>query len=189
MFSIEQVALRSTNIERDIERYIAQGHTDWIRDRVHAVHLFTNGRQGWAQHLGSEFEVGLAFNYSIVQGQEFELIQLHSGMTYQFLETGLRMSHFGYHVVDQSMDPAVEDSLLVEIKRLVALGGVPIQVSQTTTHKGTSKRYRYAYVAGMVGYDRDVPIKIIQRIEPPSSPARLSKSLADGKDLFACLEA
>lgn len=188
MFSIEQVALRSNNIERDIERYALQGHSEWIRDRVHAVHIFTNTKHGWTQHLGDEFEVSLAFNYTIVQGQEFELIQLHSGMTYQFLETGARMSHLGYHIADQCLDPSVEDTLLAELKRLTALGAVVIQVSQTTTHKNTSKRYRYAYVTGMVGYERDLPVKIIQRIEPPSSPSKLAKSVSDGWSLFAGLD-
>lgn len=188
MFSIEQVALRTTNIARDIEKYKAHGHTDWIQDRVHAVHLFASHKHGWAPHLGQDFEVSLAFNYTMLQGQEFELISLHDGMTYQFLEQGPRMSHLGYHVADQSLDPAVRDTLLVELERLQALGGVVVQVSQTTTHKNTSKRYRYAYVTGLLGIDRDVPIKVIQRIEPPSSPGRMARSVSEGRELFSCLE-
>lgn len=193
MFSIEQVALRSSDIDRDIDRYIKLRHREWVQDRVHATHLYVDPSGGLPNLLGSEFEVRLAFNYTIISGQEFELIQPIDGRTVQLLDwvtsntTRHRLSHLGYHVEDQQMDPSMEDTLLTELKLLQDAGGRVLQISQTTMHQNTSRRYRYAFVAGVLPGDQETLVKVIQRLIPPSSPSKLERSMADGRELFACL--
>lgn len=193
MFSIEQVALRSSDIDRDIDRYIQLRHNEWVQDRVHATHLYVDPNGGLSSLLGKDFEVRLAFNYTLIQGQEFELIQPIEGCTVQLMDwipgmsTQHRLSHLGYHVEDQQMDPDMEDTLLVELLRLQAAGGRVLQISQTTMHQNTSRRYRYAFVGGVLPGDQETLVKVIQRLIPPSSPSKLEKSMAEGRELFACL--
>jgi len=191
MFTIEQTALRSSNIDADIARYIHFGHNDWVRDQVHATHLYIDPTGGWPRILGEDFEVELAFNYSIITGQEFELIRLLNGMTCQLEDQRAeqseahRLSHVGYHVQDQIV--LGDDTLLVELQKLQSLGGRVLQISQTTMHKNTSRRYRYAFVAGVMPGDKELLVKVIQRIDPPSSPTKQQASINSGKALFECL--
>ena len=193
MFSIEQVALRSSDIDRDIDRYIQLRHNEWVQDCVHAAHLYVDPTCGLSALLGDDFEVRLAFNYTVIQGQEFELIQPINGRTVQLMDwtpgmpTQFRLSHLGYHVEDQQMDPAMEDTLLAELRRLQEAGGRVLQISQTTMHQNTSRRYRYAFVKGVLPGDQETLVKVIQRLIPPSSPSKLEKSMAEGRELFACL--
>lgn len=179
MFVFDQIAVRSINIDNDVSFLQGQGHSDWVRDRVHAVHLYGAP----AFNLGEEFEVSLAFNYDVFRGQEFEIIQLHSGRTAQLREhvSGPGgISHFGYHIENQG-EPEAEDSLTRELRRLRNDHKLDVvQVSQTISHTGTKTRYRYAFAFfAPIG----APIKIIQRLNA-SSPR---STVEAGKEMFQWL--
>jgi hypothetical protein len=187
MFEFEQIATQTYDIDYSIQKMGEMGHHNWVRDTVHAQHIFV--AKGLKEDLGDEFTVKLAFNYEVFPTHEFELIQLTSGRTVQLpvrqiAFTGgcnisnplTSISHFGYHVDDQN--DFGEDTLLREIKRVCALGAELCQISQTVDHANTPKRYRYAFVMfPAVG----APVKIIQRL---SRDAEVS-SLKQGIELFA----
>jgi len=180
MFKFDQIAIRTSNINRSIDSLTLQGHTNWVRDTVFASHLFVRG----GLNLGFNFEVHLAFNYEIFEGQEFELIQLVNGKTIQ-LADGRRdiLSHFGYHIQDQDAKfPDDHDTLVRELHHLRDRGLEVLQVSQTETHQNTGRRYRYAFA-----YHPEVgaPIKIIQRLLPVKDNAA---SVAQGKEMFKWLQ-
>lgn len=178
MFQFDQIAARTTNIDKAVDDLKRLGHQPWVRDTVEAVHLF--GHPAFV--LGDAFKVRLAFNYELFPGLEYELIQIISGRTCQLTEAvheTTSMSHFGYHVPDPAMDVNGRDHLVDELKRLEALGMVVAQVSQTVDHEGTSKRYRYAFVFfPTIG----APIKIIQRITD-------AMTVEQGREAYAWLSA
>lgn len=187
MFKFDQVAVQTVDVSRDIERLGALGHTQWVRDVVHAVHIHADPRF----ELGDEFKVQLAFNYELLPGIEFEFIRSLFGRTCQ-LRLGQPLSHWGYHVKDQSSDlPGDSDPLVAELRRLAKSGLVIPQVSETVDHAGTSKRYRYAfaYVEAL-----GAPVKIIQRLAPSTVPDNsaeqrraVAESTLQGRAQFAWL--
>lgn len=158
MFTFDQTALAVPSVSAAVKELMARGLLTWIRDTVHATHLYAPG-------LGERFTVHLAFNYDLVAGQEFELIQLTQGKSVQFgprtnMAMGLpALSHFGYHVQEQEPDKL--DALESELRTLVASGLRVTQLSQTLEHTGTQRRYRYAFVDVPV---LGAPVKIIQRL-------------------------
>lgn len=182
MHIFDQVAMRSADINADIDMFKAQGHHDWVQDVVEAEHILVHPK--YKDRLGERFHVQLAFNYSLVPGTEFELIELIDGMSVQLL-TDDRISHFGFHTARDQRDDGTVDSLLEELQRMKSFGCEVLQISQTVSHLNTHKRYRYAFING--GMAGDVPVKIIQRIIPIKN-SKIAKSLQEGRELFAsCL--
>lgn len=149
MRAIEQIAIKTRDITQRIKTLesiypfhdpsIAES-TKWVLDKVHAVHIYLHPEY-IRQPVGSGFEVQLAFNYDIIPGRELELIQLLTGETVQLMEgePGEGLSHLGYHIRDT-------DRLLKELNWWNTLGHIVTQVSITTDHTGTSKRYMYAFI-------------------------------------------
>ena len=184
MLIYDQVAMRTTSIDAQIEIYKQLGHPEWLRDTVDAVHIYKSTlADDLYRTLGESFKVGLAFNYSIIPGVEFELLEMLGGSTYQTVMPG-RMSHFGYHTKTDQAESG-QDSLLLEcLQWQHGYGARVIQISQTVLHKGTGRRYRYAYVQG--GLTGDIPVKIIQRLLP-LKVSEIEASLKQGRELFACL--
>jgi hypothetical protein len=174
---IEQVAVRTADMNRSLVEMTAMGYNAWVEDVVRAEHLYVHPMH--RRQLGDDFTVRLAFNYRIVKGQEFELIQLLNGSTYQLTVCPALLSHFGYHVENQSMDSG--DALEQELVRWQRdLNGHVVQISQTVHHDNSAVKnfYRYAFIVSTLG----VPIKIIQRLRPSMPP-----TVAEGKDQYAWL--
>jgi len=185
MLSFDQVALHTKNIDETIRQFKITGHREWIQDTVHAEHIFKH--KSMADELGERFVVRLAFNYDVIPGNEikpgieFELIELIDGRSYQIANDAQVLSHFGYHTKTDQAETG-PDSLLTELLHLQSLGFEVMQISQTTSHTGTGRRYRYAYVDRRLG----APVKIIQRLLPIKS-TELQHSLRQGRELFECL--
>jgi hypothetical protein len=183
MLIYDQVAQRTPDIDAQVELFSSFGLKQWVRDTVDAVHIYLHPEfQTTVPSTVGQFKAHLAFNYELMQGIEFELIELVDGYSFQTMEPG-RMSHFGYHLKRDQTDQG-PDSLLEELQRMRVHGFMPMQVSQTVAHVGTGRRYRYAYVTG--GLTGGIPIKIIQRLLPMKT-SETDKSLAAGRELFACL--
>jgi len=156
MRAIEQIAIKTRDIEARIKSigwlFPFNGHpvTDhmskikhpiiWVHDQVNAVHVYSNPDYTLPA-VGSGFEVRLAFNYDLIEGSELELIQLISGHTVQFdtKHEHEGLSHFGYHIRDG-------DRLRAEIEWWNTFKFSCAQVSATTSHTGTEKRYLYAFI-------------------------------------------
>lgn len=191
MIKVEQVALRTDDIQAQVEQLQHLGHVQWIRDTVEAVHLFKD--ESVSNLLGDSFKVHLAFNYDFIVGTEvpreeavigieFEVIQLISGYTWQLFSEGRphRISHLGYHTKRDQAEQG-SDSLMNECLLLQSMGLRVMQISQTVAHANTQRRYRYAFVTGdMTG---GIPLKIIQRLLPKGP----FSTVEQGRKLFACL--
>lgn len=179
MLIYDQVAQRTSDISAQIELFKSFGLQQWVRDTVDATHIYLSSEVDLVE---PSFQAHLAFNYELIPGVEFELLELVKGYSYQVAEPG-RMSHFGYHLKrDQS--ESGPDSLLEELQRMRTFGIQTMQVSQTVAHKNTSRRYRYAYVQGHL--TGGIPIKIIQRLLPRKA-GEVEASLIQGRELFKCL--
>lgn len=161
MRSYEQIAIRTSDIDKRIERVgvlhpyfgsqtpypeIGYANTKWVRDEVHAEHVYVHpAYMGGRVTAGMTFGVRLAFNYQLIPTRELELIQLLHGDTVQLRQDrGLvvgdeGLSHLGYHVPDGYR-------LRQEIRYWNDQNFVCAQVSCTTVHSGTSKRYVYAFI-------------------------------------------
>lgn len=177
MMIIEQVAMRTDDMESQLQGFATMGHLEWVRDRVEAVHLYRD--ESVMARLGEHFQVELAFNYTFIPNVEFELIQLMHGQTWQLMDTpSHRISHFGYHTVKDQADNGQTDSLLEELRMLQLSGLTVMQVSQTVAHRNTQRRYRYAFATGQ--HTGGVAVKVIQRLLPKAA-------VNDGMELFACL--
>ena len=181
MLIYDQVAVRVPNVDTALVHMAALGHHNWVRDTVDAKHLYL------AQeiHVHSDgFKVELAFNYGLIPGTEFELLELLEGITVQAVDGYRgRMSHFGYHLqTDQCAEGP--DTLLIELQKLHNMGMKTLQVSQTVRHKNTARRYRYAFVNGDLS--GGIPVKVIQRMLPMKM-SEIDASVAAGRELFACL--
>jgi hypothetical protein len=167
MRPIEQIALKVVDRDRaitaigDVLPITGAGEPmKWIRDRVSAVHVYLNSNYT-KEAVGSGFSVALAFNYELMPLKELELIQLLTGFTVQLpsdenFNGGL--SHLGYHIKDG-------DSLFNELLWWNAGGYRVAQVSVTTDHTGTTKRYMYAFVDTRA--EVGVFTKVIARIQHP----------------------
>jgi hypothetical protein len=152
MRAFEQIALKTRDITQRIKDvgpiYPFNGHmtrnaepTKWVLDRVHAVNIYLHPDYSCAA-VGTGFEVQLAFNYDLIPGRELELIQLLSGETVQLRgdeSDNEGLSHLGYHIPDA-------DDLRRECEWWSVLKRTVVQVSVTTDHSGTSKRYMYAFI-------------------------------------------
>jgi hypothetical protein len=181
MLIYDQVAQRTRDINAQVEIFTMLGLSQWVIDTVDAVHIYKHAAV--YNELGESFRAHLAFNYEILPGIEFELLELVQGKSWQVMDDGGRMSHYGYHLKRDQSDTG-PDSLLEELQRLRTKGILTMQVSQTLLHKNTSRRYRYAYVTGdLTG---GIPIKIIQRLLP-MKVSEMDKSVLQGKEMFACL--
>ena len=149
----EQIAIHVPDVDEAVERYVKMGFGKWVQDMVSAHNVFADLE---SLH-GSSFVVDLAFNYNIVPGKEFELISPVEGRSCQ-LQACPSLSHMGFHVED------LESVLL----RWSDGGYVISQLTQTTHHTGTKRRYWYAFVDAwkQLGYF----VKIIQRFEEGTIP-------------------
>jgi hypothetical protein len=182
MLNIGQIALRTSDINKTVRRYVSSGVHEWIRDTVDAMHIYLH--PSIKELMGSSFRVHLAFNYDVMAPLEFELLELIVGQSYQ-LNTPGQLSHFGYHCNDQIKNDTL-DTLVKELQDLQEEGFTVMQVSETVFHTGTRRRYRYAYVNDRLG----CPIKIIQRLVGHASKTPVvNESIAQGKELFTCLSA
>ena len=192
MLAYEQVALKCNNIDKQIAHWAEMGQEEWVRDTVDAVHIFLDPMVQKEMELNGpaeSFQVRLAFNYHILEGLEFELLEHVTGQTWQ-LGPHLKgpISHFGYHVPDpeEGQLNTGADSLLQELIRLSGRGMKVKQISQTVVHSNTPRRYRYAFVSG--NKTGGVPVKVIQRITKDASKRfDAEKMLKAGREMFACL--
>lgn len=147
---IEQVAIVVPDIDVAVGLYDRLfGTTKWVRDDVEAANV--GGSLG-----GSKFSARLAFNYELVPGKEFELIQIVSGRS---IQQNLRpayapgLSHLGLHVEDI-------DAWLAERPEFASVG--MHQMVMTRNHSGTSRRYRYALLK--TERTHGFVLKLIQRV-------------------------
>ena len=185
----EQIAFRTNDIRAhasELQKRCAAA--PWIYDLVDAVHLFAA-----EPRLGDSFQVELAFNYTLFPDKELELIQLKDGMTVQlplqvdagFAEPTLMntqvLSHFGYHLPDLDGEATQDQQMVTELQEWIRQGYKVRQLSQTVVHKGTRKRYRYAFAdtRRLIG----AWTKIIQRLSFPSN----EESIARGREAFTWL--
>lgn len=162
MRPIEQIAVVSQDIERHRDFLtIPHSRNKWTVDTVEALHVAPS------HVLGQSFKVRLAFNYHIVKGKEFELIQLLEGWTIQLYVPGTYryergLSHLGYHVADQKRSP---DALKDEVTSWAQRGFPCHQISETIGHTGkVPGRYRYAFIDTRMVLG--TWLKIIQRLKP-----------------------
>ena len=185
----EQVAFRSNSIrEHAMELQRKCGAVPWVFDLVDAVHLFALPR------LGDSFQVELAFNYTLLTDAELELIELRNGQTIQLPEEGAfsgqpderlmgpqTLSHLGYHLPDVEGEAEQDSQMVTELQLWIQRGCPVHQLSQTVVHKGTKKRYRYAFAdtRHLVG----TYTKIIQRLSFLSD----EHSIARGREAFRWL--
>ena len=174
----EQIALRTFDIDNRLHnlrtvypfnnRSLAPT-SKWVRDTVHAVHVYTNPHYLSAA-IGSAFSVHLAFNYDLIPGKELELIQLIDGQTVQLPEDDddrEGLAHLGYHIPDHEL-------LVHELHWWIQQRHTVAQVSVTTDHTGTSQRYMYAFIDTRVRIG--VWTKVISRI---AHPHRLEELMED----------
>jgi len=149
MRPVEQIAFRTANMDHAIAG-IHRVHpfipytpleTKWVTDRVTAVHVYTHHDYfTHGVHPGDLFNVKLAFNYDLIPGRELELIQLMSGITVQLPGNHTSgLSHLGYHIPDGAI-------LYDEIQWWKDRNFPCAQISATTEHSGTEKRYLYAFI-------------------------------------------
>lgn len=186
----EQVAFRSHNLRQHASDLTKRcGAAPWIFDLVDAVHLFAADPA-----VGHEFQVELAFNYTLIPNSELELIQLRQGRTVQLEDLGDRepleggrvmgpqtLSHLGYHLADIEGEDEQVAQMIAEMQLWIRNGYPVVQLSQTVVHSGTKRRYRYAFVdsRAIVG----TYTKIIQRLSFPSD----SDTIANGRTAFKWL--
>lgn len=139
MLAIEQIAYPVANIEI-AKKFWSEGkeNVSWSNDRVVSTILFSVIKDA----IRSEFCVDLAFNYSIIPGREFELLQVISGTVIQKMYSNVVLGHVGYHIKDNDLF-----AMHKEIKQWNVLGFPTLQVSITKSHTGvTGRRYLYALV-------------------------------------------
>lgn len=166
MFLIEQIAHRTTDMEQTLRSLAARGlinRESLVQDHVKAEQLYLHPSLGRPHLPDSSFAVELAFDYNLIPKVELEFIQLKSGYTVQLSDeygTGF-MSHYGYHVEDWKED---SDALADTLCTFGGQGYTILQVSQTTSHSGTPRRYRYAFVD--MRETLGVNLKVIQRVRP-----------------------
>lgn len=156
MFTIEQIAFETTNMDETIRAYAFLAGVDpasWVRDDVEALHLY------YPEMTGRTFAVALAFNYTHIPTRELELIQQRSGHSCQLMSRpDARLAHVGYHTADEDNAP---NALVQEIAAFRTVGCPLVQLSATLAHTGTKKRYAYAFVDTRT--INGVYTKIIQR--------------------------
>jgi hypothetical protein len=184
----EQVAFRTNMLrEHSMELQRKCGAAPWVFDLVDAVHLFA------LPHLGDSFQVELAFNYTLLTDAELELIQLRHGLTVQLplqADAGFAdgpilnpqvLSHLGYHLPDVEGEAEQDQQMVAELQEWIRAGCPVHQISQTVVHKGTKRRYRYAFAdtRKLVG----VYTKVIQRLSFVSD----EHSIARGREAFRWL--
>jgi hypothetical protein len=160
----EQIALKTLDVSKrakELDRvypfFLEQSDKSlWVMDHVHAVHVYLHPRY-LRQPIGSAFEVRLAFNYDIVPTKELELIQLCSGASVQLIQgdPAEGLSHLGYHIPDS-------ESLVNELTWWNSLDHTIAQVSLTTDHLNSSRRYLYAFVDTLAKIGTYT--KVIQRL-------------------------
>lgn len=149
MRAYEQIAIKTFDVAQRVQdnawtrAFDEHGQADlmkWKRDDVSAVHIYLHPDY-MPVPIGSSFRVRLAFNYDLIPGKELELIQLLEGQTVQLMlgEPGEGLSHLGYHIPDSMW-------LLTELDWWNVQGFACTQISVTTEHTGTNRRYLYAFV-------------------------------------------
>ena len=144
-------------VQRMKDAYHKQGTmSEWIRDIVTADNI-----DGVLK--GTSFEAELNFNYDAVPDMEFEILRPLSGHSAQwfprtadvFAKQGASgMSHMGVHV---------EDIVAYIASHPLLATSVLLQLTRTSHHSGTSRRYLYALVDTVqsLGFIT----KLIQRVE------------------------
>jgi hypothetical protein len=140
MRQFDQIAVPVSNI-CDASRFY-NPDTEWVHDRVTAVIL----HHRFVEHVATDFECRLAFNYDVVAFKEFELIQFMSGSPIQVCqfkpeERRPPVGHLGYHV---EKDVTLES----EILRWARMGFRLAQVARTVKHENPNvlNRYEYAFI-------------------------------------------
>lgn len=176
----EQIALKTLDVVKRAKEldavypFLSADHVDpktpWVMDHVHAVHVYLHPRY-LRQPIGSAFEVRLAFNYDLIPSRELELIQLVSGATVQLItgDPGEGLSHLGYHIPDS-------DVLRDELSWWNKMGHTIAQVSLTTDHLNTSRRYLYAFVDTLAKIGTYT--KVIQRLSRPISVDQMTEEFS-----------
>lgn len=151
MILIQQLAVVSEDIDRDVARLTLAGYDEWVRDEVTAQALVVG--------TGCIFRARLAFNYQMMDGVEFELIQPLTKPSY-VSERGVQpgsIAHVGRHVDDEDEMAAAINSFRLDDM---------LQVCTTTDHTNPkvppTRRYMYSiYESNLMPW----PVKLIQRLE------------------------
>lgn len=154
---IEQIAMPVENL-RDTQRLFGTSYKDWTEDVVKNRILWSKHRQ----MIDTEFELHLAFNYTLVPGIEFELLKILGGKPYQSTFPQGRIGHIGFHT-------RPEMSLIAEIESQRQLNAHPVQVSVTTVHLSPKVTGRYMYALLDTVSTIGCLTKIIHRLKEPES--------------------
>lgn len=173
------MAIFTDTFEESIARMRAAGYDDWTFDEVTADARFHSKFDYNDSYNDDEFRAKLAFNYDIIPGMEFELIQPLSTNSYteMLMTADGGIAHMGVHLhggpgvpilegIPDSEQPAPPKEQIKYIKGQFGLSR-PIQQCVTFHHASTKvpdhRRYRYIIWESVLF---PWPIKTIERIDP-----------------------
>jgi len=166
----DQIAVYTDDLPIDVAKVRSGGHPEWTFDKVVATAVMGEESEGEVGKF--EFTADLAFNYSIINGMEFEFIEpgTYSYIKDQGIQPG-QIAHMGVHLLggpdSVHDDGAAVPSVKEQIKYLKEKMGLayPIQRCITTAHANPNVPHhrRYSYIIWKsVLYPW--PVKTIERI-------------------------
>jgi hypothetical protein len=155
LFEVEQVALAVENITAAVSRYQAAGFEEWFKD---TVTLQVNNYNEHGQRDSTMAVAELAFNYQVIPGKEFELIEFKVGENFHENLSVPGLSHMGLHV----------DNIHSWMARYRNMYFKTLMEARTISHTGkpaeTGVRYKYVILNTIKEYG--FYLKLIERIEP-----------------------
>lgn len=145
---VQQLAILTDDIDKDVEKMMQAGHALWVRDRVDAV-----------TKIEGEYHpmiMRMAFNHDIFDGLEYELLEIELGPHHTDELAPGTIAHFGFDVQGQE-----------EIDKLVAQYGATevLQETWTTMHavediQKDRSYHHLIYKCELLPY----PMKLIEKI-------------------------
>jgi hypothetical protein len=149
-FKIEQVAICPNNAARAMQLLQEMGANDWANDIVVA-----SGKV-WSQP--GENTAALAFNYQLIDGKEFEVLDYQSGPNWMN-DHSPSVSHFGMHVEAEELEQwrAFFAERNIEVAQEV--------VTTSHTNPVIAGKRNYNYVIFATRHILGVDIKFIVRID------------------------
>ena len=136
MNKIEQVAIVAANIEEKIRKFKSIGYKDWVFDTV-TFDGTTYEKDGTANKVENGI-AKLAFNYEILPGKEFEILEYKKGRSWHDVY-GLAdgsLSHMAFHT--KNLEKSVQEQ--------VSAGWEIVQKIETKKHENeniSDRKYKY----------------------------------------------